>query len=153
MLEQLPKISLKKIEKTLLYSKNTQRSRSYQGSWRQDLNIDERITKFQNQLKNKYVYRIPLRYLTDLGKINFPLKTDFRIKCHLETDLKKLFESKKVLAATAGLPSPDAKIVFTKAPFMPSYEQLLLDKNVRQYLETIMISKKILHMGAQHTPI
>ena len=28
-----------------------------------DLNTDERITKFQDQLKNKYVYRIPLRYL------------------------------------------------------------------------------------------
>ena len=40
---------------------------------------------------------------TDLGKINFPLKIDFRIKFHLETDLK-LFGSRKVLAATAGLP-------------------------------------------------
>ena len=35
-----------------------------------DLNIDE--TKFQDQLKDEYVYRIPLRYFTDLGKINFP---------------------------------------------------------------------------------
>ena len=60
-----------------------------------DLNINERITKFQNQLKNKFVYRTPLRYFTDIGKINFPLKIDFRIKCHLETDMKKLFESKK----------------------------------------------------------
>ena len=33
-----------------------------------DLNIDERITKFQDQIKNKYVHRIPLRYFTDLGK-------------------------------------------------------------------------------------
>ena len=60
-----------------------------------DLNFNERITKFQNQLKNEFVYRIPLRYFTDLGKINFPLKNDFRIKCHLETEMKKLFESKK----------------------------------------------------------
>ena len=28
-----------------------------------------------------------------------------------------------------------------------------LDKNFRQYLETIMLSKKILRMGAQNTPI
>ena len=43
-----------------------------------DLNIDERITEIQNQLKNEYVYRVPQRYFTDLGKINFPLKIDFR---------------------------------------------------------------------------
>ena len=32
---------------------------------------------------------------TDLGKINFPLKIDFRIKFHVETDLKKLFDREK----------------------------------------------------------
>ena len=26
-----------------------------------DINIYERITKFQNQLKNEFVYRVPLR--------------------------------------------------------------------------------------------
>ena len=67
---------------------------------------------------------------TDLGKINFPLKIDFRINRHLETDLKKLLELRKLLAATAGLPSPDAKIIFAKAPFI-QYEQLLLDKTFR----------------------
>ena len=60
-----------------------------------DLTIDERISKFSDQLKNELVYRISLRYFTDLGKITFLLKIDFRIKCHLETDLKKLFEWKK----------------------------------------------------------
>ena len=106
-----------------------------------DLNMDERISKFKNQLKDEYVYRIPLKYFTDLGKINFPLKMDFRIKFHLEKEMKKLFESKKVLAANSVLPSPDPEIIFTKAPFIP-YEQLLLDKNFRQYLETIMVPKK-----------
>ena len=91
------------------------------------MNIDDRISKLQNQLKNEYVYRIPLRYFTDLGKINFPPKIDFRIKCHLETEMKKLFQSKKVMAAGSAIPSPDAKIIFTKAPFI-QYEQLLLDK-------------------------
>lgn len=33
------------------------------------------------------------------------------------------------------------------------YEQLLLDKHFRQYLETVMVSKNILHMGAEKTPI
>ena len=112
-----------------------------------DLNIDERIKKFQDQLKNEYVYRNIY-----LGKINFPVKIDFRIKCHLEFEIKRLFELRKVLAFTAAIPSPDVKIIFSKAPFI-QYEQLLLDKNFRQYLETIMVSKKILRMGAQKKPI
>ena len=45
-----------------------------------DLNIDDRIKLFQNQLKNGCVYRIPLRYFSDIGKINFPTKIDYRIK-------------------------------------------------------------------------
>ena len=30
-------------------------------------------------------------YFTDLGKINFPTKIDYRIKLHLETEMKKIF--------------------------------------------------------------
>ena len=45
-----------------------------------DLNIEDRISKFKNLLKNEHVYRIPLRYFTDLGKINFLTKIDYRIK-------------------------------------------------------------------------
>ena len=110
MLKHLPKDSLKKIEKTMLYSKQSvyfnktmidrrihNRTGATKASDAKDLNIDERITKFQDQLKNEYVYRIPLRYFTDLGKINFPVKIDFRIKCHLETEMKRLFESRKFL--------------------------------------------------------
>ena len=118
-----------------------------------DLNINEKIEKFQNQLKNEFVYRIPLRYFTLLGKINFPLKTDFRINCHLEADLKKLSESKKLYNPTDTIPRTlDAKILFIKTTFI-RYKQILLDKNLRHYLETIIVSKKILHMGVQKTPI
>ena len=114
-----------------------------------DLNIDEWITKFQDQLKNEYVYRVPFKYFCNLEKINLPLKIDSRIKCHLEKEMKRLFESRKVLASTASkTPAPDAKIIFTKAPFV-QYEQILLDKNFWQYLETIMVSKTILRTGAQ----
>ena len=108
-----------------------------------DLNINERIAKFQNQLKNEFVYRIPLRYFTGIGKISFPLKIDFRIKFHLETDMKKLFDFKQKVTAIG---APDAKIIFTKAPFLQC-EQFLLDKNFRQYLETIMVPPKKLRMG------
>ena len=110
-----------------------------------DLNINERIRKFQDQLKNEFVYRIPLRYFTDLGKINFSLKIHFRIKCHLKADMKKLFESKKTVTAVG---TPDAKIIFTKAPFI-QYKKILLDKNFKQYLEKIMVSEKILPTGFQ----
>ena len=66
--------------------------------------------------------------------------------------MEKLFESRKVLIATAAIPSADTQIIFTKAPFI-QYEQILLDKNFRQHLETTMVSKKILRMGAQKTPL
>ena len=70
----------------------------------------------------------------------------------LETNMEKLLESRKVLAANAAIPKVDAEIIFTKAPYI-QYEQILLDKNFRQHLETILVSKKILRMGAQKTPI
>ena len=101
---------------------------------------------FQNQLKKEYVYRIPLRYFSEIGKINFPTKIDYRIKLFLEINMEKLFESRKTLAANAAIPEVDAEIIFTRTPFI-QYEQILLDKNFRQHLETIMVSKKILQMG------
>ena len=65
----------------------------------------------------------------------------------------KLFESRKVLASTTtAAPSADIEMIFTRAPFV-QYEQILLDENFRQHLETIMVSKKIIRMDAQKTPI
>ena len=143
MLKHLPAETLKTIEKTFLYSKtpvyytdvNIDR-RNHNGdglattgltaaeittlkkNFANDLNIDDRITKFQNIIKNEHVYGIPLRHFTDLGKINFPTKIDYRIKLYLETEMKKLFESRKVQASGAPISAPDAKIIFTKAPFI-----------------------------------
>ena len=57
-----------------------------------------------------------------------------------------------MLAAGQVIPALDAKMIFTNTPFI-EYEQILLNKNFRQYLETIMVSKKILRMGAQKTLI
>ena len=50
------------------------------------------------------------------------------------------------------IPASDAKIKFTKASCI-QYEQILLDKIFRQYLETIMVFKKILRMRTQKTPL
>ena len=63
--------------------------------------------------------------------------------------MKKLFESKEKVTIVA---APDVQIIFTKAPFI-QYEQFLLDKNFMPYLETIIVSKKILRMGVQKTPM
>ena len=83
-----------------------------------DLNIDERTTLFQKQLKNEFVYRVPLRYFSDIGKINFPTKSDHRIKLFLETNMDKLFESRKSLSANAAIPEVDAETIFIRAPFV-----------------------------------
>ena len=109
MMKHLPNDSLKKLEKTMLYSnipvylnKASIDRKIHNGSGSsttagkanhaKDLNIDDRVTKFQDQLKHEYVYRIPLRYFTDFEKINFSVKIDFRIKCYLEIEMKRPFE-------------------------------------------------------------
>ena len=48
----------------------------------------------------------------------------------------------------AAISAADTQIIFTKALFI-QHEQTLLDKNFRQHLETIMVSR----MGAQKTPL
>ena len=95
---------------------------------------------------------MPLKYFSDIGKMNFPTKIDYRIKLFLETNMEKLFKSRNVIAANTAIPDVDEEILFTRAPFV-QYEQILLDKNIRQHLETIMVSKKILRISAQKTPI
>ena len=70
-------------------------------------------------LSDEQIYRIPLKYFTDIGKVNFSVKIDFRFKLHLETNMKKLF-------ACVAVVDLDARIMFAKAPFI-QYEQLLLD--------------------------
>ena len=178
MLKHLPEDDLKSIQKTFLYSKkpvyfdstsydrqnfnskdlittglNAAQITEKKKQHAKDLNIDDRITLFQDQIADEYVYIIPLRYLSDIGKINFSTKIDYRIKLFLETDMNKLFELRKVLpSTTTTLPSADAEIISTRAPFV-QYEHILLDKNFRQHLETIMVSKKIIRMGAQETLI
>ena len=83
---------------------------------RTDDNLDDRTGKFSDKIKNKFTYRIPLRYLCDLGKINFPMKIDMKIRLTLETDMNKLFETNKNVA---NIGTPDAQIVLMKAPYLP----------------------------------
>ena len=64
---------------------------------RTDDNIEDREVKVTVQIDSKYVYRIPLKYFCNLSKIIFPFKIDLKIRCSLETEMKKLFELKKKL--------------------------------------------------------
>ena len=90
MLKHLPEKSLKKLQETTLYSKkkvpynkSTIDRRTYNSTTAVDItddNLDDGISRFQNQIKNEFVNRIPLRYFTDIGEINFPLKIDFKNK-------------------------------------------------------------------------
>ena len=91
MLKHLPKNALKKLKNTTTLERRLYNSNTANGITH--LNINERITKFQNKLNNAFVCRVSLLYFTDIRKINFPLKIDFRIKYYFETDVRKLFES------------------------------------------------------------
>ena len=82
MLKHIPKDELPKIKKILLYTKKTicynRTSLNGAGETQNaekrknatDLNIQERITKFHDMLSDEHVYRVPLKYFTDIGKIN-----------------------------------------------------------------------------------
>ena len=112
MLKHLPAKSLKIIENDLLYSKEEvvipynldisfheivkdANNRVIHNVVRSDGNFRDREAKFRSQLKDKYVYRTLLKYICDIGKINFSTKIDMKIRLTLKTDMKKLFESDK----------------------------------------------------------
>ena len=143
ILKHLPYDALKTIAKTLLYNKQpvyfadtsyTRRNHNVEGTsltglnaagqaakkaaQAKELNIDKRIALFQRQLKNEHIYRIPLLYLCDIGKINFPMKIDYRFELFLETNMNKLFESQKLLNPGVAILAAGAQIIFTKAPFI-----------------------------------
>ena len=61
--------------------------------------------------------------------------------------MNRLFESRKLLALGSAKPQADAQIIFTKAPFI-QYEQILLDKNFKQHLQVVMVSKKNIKNGS-----
>ena len=111
---------------------------------RTDDNINDRTEKFQNQIRTTYYYRIPLKYLCNIGLVNQPVQ--FNTKWHLtfETNIQRLFESKTNQAAGDGLPNNvDAIIILDSAPYI-LYYQFYLDDNFRTYLEGVMISENSL---------
>ena len=62
---------------------------------RTDANIKDRDDNFSVRLDSKYKYRIPLKYFCDLRKIDFSTKIELKIRCTLETEMKRLFKLTK----------------------------------------------------------
>ena len=85
------------------------------------------------------------RYIGHIGLVFLPIKIDTKIICTPETHLNKLFEPNKLVTAIA---DPDAKVIWHDTLFM-QYEQLRLNDNFRQYLETSIISKKVFQTSVQ----
>ena len=57
--------------KTISYNKNTIDRRTYNSTTPADItdnNLEDRIDAFQYQIKNEFVYRIPVRYFPDLER-------------------------------------------------------------------------------------
>ena len=96
MLKHLPKHAVKMIEKDPLYSKKPiiipdnkdRRSHSNDNeAFRTDDNLEDLKDKFADQIDSKYVYRIPLKYLCNLGKINFLNTIELKFCCMLQTNM------------------------------------------------------------------
>ena len=90
---------LKVIENDLLYSKKKvklpdgedrqdRRTSDANADNRTDDNINERIQNFQNQLQKVYWYRIPLKYICDLGLVNILIKFNTKWRLTFETKMQ-----------------------------------------------------------------
>ena len=125
-----------------------------------DDNLEDRISKFndENALSQTNIYRIPLKYLVDLGLVNLPTEFDVKFIFNLEKNTSKLFESKKKIAnLTTGtavpLPTdaPDADVHYYDAPYL-QYEQIKLSDTFDKYVSKALRSKRSLRTGIKPTP-
>ena len=96
-------------------------------------------------MKINKTYRIPLRYLCCIGKMNHQIIIDFTVKYVYKTNMNKLFESNRQLNPIA---VPKFKITFHDAPCI-QYEEFRRNDNYQQYLKTIVALEKFLRIGIQ----
>ena len=118
---------------------------------RTDENLTDRIQKFQNQLKNEYVYRIPPKYLCDLGLNNQCFTFNTKYILTLETEIQKVFQTNINQAADTLSRNVDTEIIITSTPYI-MYEQFKLDDNSRTYLEGVMLFEHVLRTEIKPTP-
>ena len=164
ILKHIPKNALAVIQNDLLYSKKKVKlpdgedrrkkhtPQNGDADERTDDNIDDRIQKFRTQLQNTYYYRIPLKYICDIGYVNTPIKFNTKWRLTFETNMSRLFESKTNLANDAQYPDTvDAKIILDSAPYL-LFHQFSLEDTYRAYFEGAMISNQILRTGLKFSP-
>ena len=165
ILKHLPKDALAVIQQDLLYSKKQVKlpdgearrkkhtpSSGGDATERTDDNLDERIKKFNTQLKTTYYYRIPLQYICDIGYVNNPIKFNTKWRLTFETNTARLFESNANLASDATYPTEfDAKIILDSTPYL-LYQQFELEDTYRAYFEGAMISNQVLRTGLKLSP-
>ena len=157
-MKYLPKKSVKKLLKTMLYSnkpvylaKDTDRrpNNDTDDDKRTDPNLTYRLAQLKNHVFEKNVYRIPLTLLCDLGKVNFAMKTDTRIIITSERNINKLFESNKKVATIPH--NPDALIQIYDRPYI-SYQEISLTQGADIYFTRILRSETALRQGVLESP-
>ena len=125
MLKHLPEKALETSKDTLLLSRkkvvltgdgDRRVNNDKSVNNRSNRNLTERVTKCQEIIKTENIYKIPLKFLSDLGLINFPFKFNTKFIFTLETNMNRLFESNAKLALILG--TVDAEIIFTSTPYI-----------------------------------
>ena len=158
-LKYLPKDSLKKIRKSILYTnaavylsgnEDRRNNNAATEALRGDGNLVYRKNNFPTRYALEQEYRIPLGLITDLGLCNFPIQTDTRIVITLERNLNKLFED---LTKRAAIPTtdPDASIEFYDRPYV-SYQEIILTPTWESYLKDILKDQDGVRMGVLPNP-
>ena len=117
---------------------------------RTDPNLTYRIKELRAYLFKNWVYKIPLLYLCDLGKVNFAVKTDTKIILTLERNMNKLFESNKNVAAIPH--NPDVFINVYDRPYI-AYQEINLTQQVVLYGTGILRSEMSLRQGVLPAPL
>ena len=157
-MKYLPEKSIKKLLKTMLYSNKPVYLTGNNDRWvhndddlddRTDPNLTYRLKELKNYLSKQWVYRIPLLYFCDLGKVNFSVNTDTRIKITLERNMNKPFESNK--KATAIPDNLDAFINIFSRPYI-SYQETTLTQQAALYANGILRSRTALRQGVLPAP-
>ena len=87
--------------------------------------------QLKDYLFEKNIYRIPLTFVCDLGKVNFAMKTDTTIIITLERNMNKLFESNKKVTSIPD--NPDALVENYDRPNI-SYQEISLTKGADIYI-------------------
>ena len=175
MLKHLPDDVLATFQHELLYSKkkviikgnaaNSLNDRRNQaaGAARNsntDDNIADRMAKCNNDnaLSVARVYRIPLRYLVDVGLANFPTAFNVKFTFNLEQNRNRLYETNGTVANLAnGNPDPvptaqpDADVYFYNTPYI-QYEQIKLNDTFNKYVTKALQSKRVIRTGIKPTP-